>query len=64
METVSPTVFRWKQYRFHFAEYWLEPSVEVARSSGLPADELSALRRVVEERRHDILGAWRNHFAG
>jgi hypothetical protein len=79
---MSPTVFKWKGYRFYFfsreetrphvhvycsdgeAKFWLEPTVELARGHGLTAAQLAEVRAMVEERRNDILDAWRKHFAG
>ena len=79
---MSPTVFRWKAYRFFFfsreerrahvhascqdgeAKFWLEPTVELARNHGLSQEQVTELRKTVEEKRYDILDAWRKHFAG
>jgi hypothetical protein len=46
------------------AKFWLEPAVELARNHGLSSVQLTALKKVVEERRDDILDAWRRHFPG
>lgn len=77
---MTPTVFRWKGYRFYFfsreeqrmhvhvycsdgeAKFWLEPEVSLAANCGLRPEQLSELRRAVEERTDDIAGAWRKHF--
>ena len=79
---MSPTVFRWKAYRFFFfsreerrahvhasgqdgeAKFWLEPAVEMARNHGLSQEQITELKRTVEEKRNDILDAWRKHFPG
>lgn len=79
---MSPTVFKWKGYRFFFfsreetrphvhvycsdgeAKYWLEPTVELAKNHRLSATQLTELKKTVEERYDDILGAWRKHFPG
>ena len=79
---MSPTVFKWKSYRFFFfsreetrahvhvycsageAKFWLEPVVELARNHGLSAAQVAEVKRIVEERRNDILDAWREHFPG
>ena len=79
---MSPTVFKWKGYRFFFfsreetrphvhvycsdgeAKFWLEPAVELAKSHGLSATQLTELKRTAEERSNDILDAWRKHFPG
>ena len=77
---VSPTVFRYRQYRFFFfsreeprmhvhvfspdgeAKFWLEPQIELAVSSGLQMVELGELKRVIEERQHEIREHWHRHF--
>jgi Domain of unknown function (DUF4160) len=43
------------------AKYWLE-SVELARSRGFRASELTRLRATIIEHRHDCLEAWHAHF--
>jgi len=43
------------------AKYWLEP-VELARSRGFRASELTRLRATIIEHRHEFLEAWRAHF--
>ena len=78
---MSPTVFRWKAYRFFFfsreeqrmhvhihcadgeAKFWLEPEVSLAKNYGLNNSQLTEVKNVVEERRDEIAGAWRKHFA-
>jgi uncharacterized protein DUF2442/uncharacterized protein DUF4160 len=44
------------------AKYWLEP-VELARSRGFRATELTRLRATIIEHRHEFLEAWHAHFA-
>jgi hypothetical protein len=43
------------------ARYWLEP-VELARSRGFRASELTRLRATIIEHRDESLEAWRAHF--
>lgn len=80
MEGVSPTVFRYRNYRFYFfsreetrlhvhvispdgeAKFWLEPTIELAVNKGLSAIELAGLKRLIEERQHEIREHWRRHF--
>jgi hypothetical protein len=77
---MSPTVFRWKGYRFFFfsreekrphvhvycaegeAKLWIEPEVSVAMNYGLSEPQLSKVKQIVEERRHEIVQAWATHF--
>ena len=44
------------------AKFWLEPTVELARSHGLSEHDLSRARRLVEEREDVIRDAWTEHF--
>ena len=46
------------------AKFWLEPTVELARNYGLSQEQVTELKKTVEEKRNDILNAWRKHFAG
>jgi hypothetical protein len=43
------------------AKHWLEP-VELARSRGFRAGELTRLRATIIEHRHEFLEAWHGHF--
>lgn len=43
------------------AKYWLEP-VELARSRGFRASELTRLRATIIEHRSKFLEAWHAHF--
>jgi hypothetical protein len=43
------------------ARYWLEP-VELARSRGFRASELTRLRATIIEHRDECLEAWHAHF--
>ena len=79
---MSPTVFKWKGYRFFFfsreerrphvhafcpdgeAKFWLEPTVELAKNYGLSQTQVAELKKMVEEKKDDILDAWRKHFTG
>jgi len=79
---MSPTIFKWKGYRFFFfsreeprpqvhascpdgeAKFWLEPAVDLARNYRLSQIQVMELKKTVEEKKNDILDAWRKHFAG
>ena len=45
------------------AKYWIEPTIELARSHGLPERELARLRKLVEEHEDVIRTAWNKHFS-
>lgn len=44
------------------AKFWLEPTVELARNYALSENQVTKLKKVVEEKKSDILDAWRQHF--
>jgi hypothetical protein len=44
------------------AKIWLEPEISIAESYGFNARELSAILRIVADRRDLILKAWHDHF--
>ena len=46
------------------AKFWLEPAVTVARNHRLPDVQLSRLKKVVEERKDEIVRSWQRHFRG
>jgi hypothetical protein len=72
MEGVSVLFFSREEQRPHIhaiypdgeAKFWLEPAVDLARNYGLSQTQITELNRIVEEKRNDILDAWRKHFAG
>jgi hypothetical protein len=79
---MSPTIFKWKGYRFFFfsreerrphvhascpdgeAKFWIEPGVDLATNHKLSQTQVMELKKTVEEKKNDILDAWRRHFAG
>jgi hypothetical protein len=44
------------------AKFRLEPAVSLARNYGLSEGQLQRLKKLVEERKHEITRAWRKHF--
>ncbi len=44
------------------AKFWLEPLVELAAHTGLDARQLNLLLKTVENRKDEIITAWRSHF--
>lgn len=77
---MSPTVFRYKEYRFFFfsreelrphihvlgangeAKYWIEPTVELANSTGFNMNQLNDLNNIIEEHKSEIKHVWKKHF--
>jgi hypothetical protein len=45
------------------AKFWLEP-VQLAANHGFNGRELNRIQRLVEEHRHELLGAWNEYFSG
>ena len=46
------------------AEFWLEPSIELARNIGLSSSKMKEAECLVETRKQEIIDAWNNHFGG
>lgn len=44
------------------AKFWLDPQVELADSHGFARNELTEVRKIIEENRTLILEAWNDHF--
>jgi hypothetical protein len=45
------------------AKFWVEPIVSLASSHGLNPRKLMEIQKVVEERKNEIVKAWRKHFS-
>lgn len=46
------------------AKFWMEPRIELARSSGLSERELRAIEHIILERSDEITRSWHRHFSG
>jgi hypothetical protein len=44
------------------AKFWLEPIVSLAMHHKLNAVKLNEIQRIVEDRKSEIIKAWRKHF--
>ena len=44
------------------AKFWIEPTVALALNKGLSATEVNELKKIVEERQHEIRDHWQRHF--
>jgi hypothetical protein len=44
------------------AKFWLEPSIELARSFGLSRRAVNMLSSVVRNHEREIIQAWKEHF--
>jgi len=44
------------------AKFWLEPAVELAENYGLKRKQLGQVERIIEERKDEIIDAWKKHL--
>ena len=44
------------------AKFWLEPIVALAKNYGLSPKQLKEIQSAIEERNHEIIAAWKEHF--
>ena len=44
------------------AKFWLDPNVELAQNFGLPARQIGAAKKIIEEHYDEIRNAWQEHF--
>ena len=42
--------------------FWLKPTIELARNIGLSSAKVKDAERLVESRQQEIIDAWNNHF--
>jgi hypothetical protein len=72
---MSPTVFKYKNYRFLFfsreesrihihvaspegeAKFWITPKVSLVRNYGFSQNQITELKKVIEEHKDDIKSA-------
>jgi len=46
----------------HEAKYWLEPTVELAKNSGIPEHKLSEIKKIVERNADRFKEQFREHI--
>ena len=44
------------------AKFWIDPSIELARSTGLSGTDLRIVEDIIREHEHEIRIAWERHF--
>lgn len=44
------------------AKFWIEPEIKLANHSGLPKHHLNEIQSIIEERKDEIISAWKKHF--
>jgi len=45
------------------AKFWIEPIISLATYHGLSKQQLKKLQSLVENRKHEIISAWEDHFS-
>lgn len=46
------------------AKFWIEPTVALVAYAGFSVKELNYLRKIIEERKDEIVKKWEKHFKG
>jgi hypothetical protein len=46
------------------AKFWIHPRVSLAKNYGLTRQQLTAVKKLIEDHRNEIIQAWRTHFPG
>lgn len=44
------------------AKFWITPEVSLVRNYGFSQNQISELKKVIEEHKDDIKNAWTEHF--
>ncbi len=47
----------------NLAKFWIDPEVTLADSYGFSAKELNIIRKIIDNRKAEIAGAWNDHFS-
>ena len=45
------------------AKFWLDPTVELVKNYGLSQVQTGEMQKIVEERKDELIRAWRSHFS-
>jgi len=46
------------------AKFWITPEVSLAKNYGFSENQITELKKLIEEHKNDITNAWREHFGG
>lgn len=46
------------------AKFWLDPTVELVKNYDLSDVQIREIQKIVEERKDELICAWRGHFSG
>jgi hypothetical protein len=44
------------------AKFWIDPEVEIARHYGLSKQQLSEIKKIIEDKKDEINSSWNRHF--
>ena len=44
------------------AKFWLEPEIELAKNYHYTRVQLKLVEKLIEERQHELISAWKEHF--
>ena len=45
------------------AKFWLDPNVELVKNHGLSPVQIGQMQTIVQERKDELILAWRSHFS-
>jgi len=46
------------------AKFWIEPKIKLVKNYGLSKKQIGEVRRIIVERKNEIVNAWHKHFGG
>ncbi len=46
------------------AKFWIEPEIEIARSTGLNKQQINMLFNLIKQKENEIRNSWKEHFGG
>jgi hypothetical protein len=46
------------------AKFWIEPEIEIARSTGLNKQQINVLFNLIKQKENEIRNSWKEHFGG
>ena len=44
------------------AKFWVTPEISLAKNFGFSQNQITELKKVIEEHKNDITNAWKEHF--
>lgn len=46
------------------AKFWIEPEIEIARSTGFNKQQINVLFNLIKQKENEIRNSWKEHFGG